>query len=403
MAIVVPEYLSKKSLPLASDIFYHKNIVYFLPTGFHPTEINSVLDFPSYCKTNEVALPYIIWDSCKLYFDADKEALECVKIIEPFRKNFINLVMPAYPRGREQIDECKILLKENPDIYECFKETALDLKFISRELLSHILFEIFLEEGYEGAIKYIKDNFTSFDDLLFLIAAVMVNRLSIFSKLDTPLLIYNHSWYPVFDKLSGLLEKVQNTSLTDSFLVEHFQYKLFETILLPIFGYCDSQKKNYHIAEIAKGKVNEIDCLKRECAIIAEEVVLLPTSDSNLKQKRLSELLNKKVIEPLGDITKKPAKDINQIIKDFMFDSTVVGGLVAMIEKPDSTVLKVALAAGAISAGARYIFRDKSLENNVPSQIIVDGMKRMKVDYKEIQKEINNILIEEISFPKKWM
>jgi hypothetical protein len=402
MAIVIPEYLSKRSLPLASDIFFHQNIIYFLPTGFHPTEINSVLDFPDYCKKNEVALPYTIWDSCRLYFEADKEALECVKILEPFRRNFIKFVLPIYPRGRKEIDDCKVTLKENPDIYKDFKETALDLTFVSRELLSHILYEIFLEEGYEGAVKYIKENFTSIDDLLLLIAAVLINRLRIFSKMDSSFLMYNHSWYPVFDKLLDLLCKTQKTSSSDSLLVEHFQYKLFEMILYPVYGYCNLHSKNHEIAKIAKEKVAEINCLKEECMSIAEEVVLLPTTDTNLKQKRLSNLLNKRVVGPLGDIANKPVKDINQIIKDFVLDSTVVGGLVAMIENPDPIVLKVALAAGAISASARYLFRDKSLEKNIPSQIILEGMKKMRVDYEQIQNDIKGILIEDTSFPEKW-
>lgn len=402
MAIVIPEYLSKRSFPLASDIFFHQKVTYFLPTGFHPTEINSVLDFPDYCKKNEVALPYAIWDSCRLYFEASKDALESAKILEPFKRDFIKFIIPVYPRGRKQIDECKVILKENPDIYKDFKEIALDLTFVSRELLSHILYEIFLEEGYEGVIKYIMENSASADDFLLLIAAVLMNRIRILMKTEVPILVYNHSWYPVIDKLSSLLDKTQRISASDNFLVEHFHYKLFESILYPIFGYCDLQSKNYEIVKIAREKAEEINCLKEECMFIAEEVVLLHTVDKSLKQKRLSDLINKKIVEPLGGISNKSVKDINQIIKDFVLDSTVVGGLVAMVDKPDPTALKVALAAGAISAGTRYLFRDKSLEKNIPSKIILDGMKKMKVDYGKIQEEIKYILIEDISIPDKW-
>lgn len=402
MAIVIPEYLSKKSLPLASDIFFHQNIIYFLPTGFHPIEINNVLDFPDYCKKKEVALPYIIWDSCRLYFEADKESLECAEILEPFRRSFIKCVLPIYPRGRKEIDDCKVFLKENQDIYEDFKKIALDLTFVSRELLSHILYEIFLEEGNEGAIEYIRENMSSIDDFLFLIAAVLINRLRIFSEMDSAFLIYNHSWYPVFSKISDLLCKVEKNSSSDSFLVEHFQFKLFESILYPVFGYCDLKTKNEKIAKIIKEKIAEINYLKEECMSIAEEVVLLPTTDNTLRQKRLSNLLNKRIVEPLGDITNRPARDIDQIIKDFLLDSTVVGGLIVTIQKPDPTVFKIALAAGAISAAARYLFRDKSLEKNIPNQVILEGMKKMKIDYEQIQKDIRGILIEDTSFPEKW-
>ena len=76
--------------------------------------------------------------------------------------------------------------------------------------------------------------------------------------------------------------------------------------------------KNENIAKISKEKVAEINNLKEECMLIAEEVVLLPTTDNTLKQKRLSNLLKKRIVEPLGDITNKPARDIHQINKDFL-------------------------------------------------------------------------------------
>lgn len=402
MAIVIPEYLSKKTIPLASDIFYHKNITFFLPTGFHPIEINNVLDFPLYCKENDIALPHTIWSSCRLYFDADIEALECLKILEPFRNKFIKFVLPVYPRGRNQIDECKVILRENPAIYESLKAIPHDTTLVSRELLSHILYEIFLEEGYEGAVKYINQHITSQDDFRLLIAAVLINRLKSLSRIDTSILMYNHSWYPVFHKLLNLLDNGQDTSNSDVFLVEHFQYKLFEEILYPVFGYCDTNSKNQEISKIATDKEVEINNLRSVCMSIAEEVVLLPTKDMQLKQKKLSDLLNIKVVEPLEYITNKPSRDIRQMVRDFTLDSTVVGGILATLETLNPEVLKIALTAGAISASARYLLRDQSLEKSIPSQIILDGMKKMRVDHEQIQNDIKKILIDQVYFPEKW-
>jgi hypothetical protein len=60
MVVVAPGYLNEKSLPYASDIFYHNKLLYFLPTGFHPIELNSVGLFPDFCKSHEVAMPQIL-------------------------------------------------------------------------------------------------------------------------------------------------------------------------------------------------------------------------------------------------------------------------------------------------------------------------------------------------------
>ena len=76
--IVIPSYLNKYCLPYASDIFYHGHLTYFLPTGFMPQEMKTVFEFPQYCRSRAIALPNIIWDMCKLYFENDIEANECV-------------------------------------------------------------------------------------------------------------------------------------------------------------------------------------------------------------------------------------------------------------------------------------------------------------------------------------
>lgn len=61
VSIVCPDYLCHNTLPYASDIFYHRKIVYTLPTGFHSEETNAVINFPEYCKKNSIFLNDIVW------------------------------------------------------------------------------------------------------------------------------------------------------------------------------------------------------------------------------------------------------------------------------------------------------------------------------------------------------
>jgi len=62
MVIVGPEYLSYMTLPSASDILYHGNLVYFLPTGFSKYEYELIAGFLRIVRKNNIFLPSFIWE-----------------------------------------------------------------------------------------------------------------------------------------------------------------------------------------------------------------------------------------------------------------------------------------------------------------------------------------------------
>jgi hypothetical protein len=364
MAIVGPGYLNLNYLPNASDIFYHEKLIYFLPTGFHPIELNSIIEFPSYCFDKSIALPSIIWDMCNLYFECDKAAEECLDIIEPLREKFVKIIATIYPRDWSAIDDSRKLLVKYPLLYENFKKTVFDLQFAARELLSHVLYEIFILEGYNGAIKYLRANSKNPEDLLLLIAAVLINRLKIFTKYNSTLLLYDCSWFPVISQLAKLDDsggaKDTNVDDSDSLNVEHFRFKLFEAILMPIFGRCETKTKSHTVEQIATKKRKEIDVLKERCKVIATEVVLLPTCDIKLKQAKLSDMITKEILKPLSDVIEKPLKDIKSLLSNFILDSTVIGGVLSLLQNSDVNVMSTAVAAGAISTVVKYILHEES-------------------------------------------
>jgi len=406
MVIVGPGYLNQKCLPYASDVFYHDRLIYFLPTGFHPLELHSVLEFPRYCYDNSIALPGIIWEMCNLYFENGKAATESINLIEPLRKKFVTIAGAIYSRDRSAIDKSRKLLAEHPLLYEGFQKTAFDLRFAARELLSHVLFEIFIQEGYKGAVEYFRANTNNPDDLLHLIAAVLINRLKLFVSHSTSLLIYEHTWYPLINQMVALYNPDKSTDVdvdkSDSHVVEHFRYKLFETILMPIFGRCDTQSKSHMVAELASKKRKEIDALKDECQLVARKVVLLPTHDVKLRQAELSDMIRKHVTEPLGDLLEKPSKDTQGLLRDFILDSTVIGGVLSILQHDHVNVLITTAAAAGISAGVKYILRKKSRRKIEPSDLLVTGIQKMRIEHEEIQRQLNRISIEEVSLPSEW-
>jgi len=253
--VVGPGYLSPNCLPYASDIFYHKKLTYLLPTGFHPVELKAVIEFPRYCFDHSIAFPEILWEMCSLYFDNSKAAQEALDIIEPLRGSFIQIIATIYPRDRAAIKSAKQLFMAHPSLQECFRKTDFDMRFAARELLSHVLFEIFMEGGYEGAVNYLRVNSKNPEEFFQLVEAMLINRLRMLPA-DT-LLLQEQTWYPLINQMNslGLFDKPWDSVVheVDSFDIEHFRYKLFETILSPIFGRCDSQQRGSRRGRMSDG------------------------------------------------------------------------------------------------------------------------------------------------------
>jgi hypothetical protein len=408
MALIGPGYLSQKSLPYASDVFYHQKLTYFSPTGFHPTETNSVIEFPGYCHQHSIALPEIIWEMPQHYFNSAKALIENSEILEPLRDKVIKLVQPVYARDRSAIDRAKATIIENPILLEKFKLVDLDLQLVSRELLSHVLYGLFLEEGFSGAIQYIHDNSKTSDDFLLLIASVLVNRLrALFIYPSSELLLYEHSWSPIIHELARMVDVEKSDESSDSTVssdrveIENFKFKLFEVVLSPLFGRCDSYSKSMFVAQTLQDRQEEINVLKQECGYIGREVILLPTSDPNIKQEVLQEQIKKRILEPLSDISRKPKQDILKLLTEFTLDGSVMGGILTIFQGFNPVVLGTGAATAALSVGLRYLLSERSQKSVNPSNLLVKGMNTSRIKYEEIQTHLNAISMSEITVPDK--
>lgn len=113
-------------------------------------------------------------------------------------------------------------------------------------------------------------------------------------------------------------------------------------------------------------------------------------------------MVRKHITEPLGALVEKPYRDIRKLLRDFLTDSTMIGALLMVLQHPGPEILKTAAAAGAISAGARYILRDKSRKRVLPSSLLLTGIREMKAEYEEVQMQLNSISVEQLSLPKVW-
>jgi len=401
MIVVGPGYLNERSLPYASDVFYHGRLLYFLPTGFHPLELHSVAQFPEYCAIHSVPMPSVIWEMCRLYFQNSGPANTCLEVLEPLIQEHITVAVPSYPRGRYAVERAQALLCDHPLLLTAFADIDIDMRFVSRELLSHVLFEIFIEEGFRGAIAYLNANGDSPQKLVRLVAAILLNRLKIFANRQTKLLVYEHTWYPFMHSALDLLSG-EGTQNDHAFKVEHFRYKLFETILLPIFGKCDSKRKSELAAKTAQKRERAIVGLKEQCEIVAREVVLLPTQNEELRQKVLADEIKTRISEPLADLIRKPQRDVLNLLRDFTLDSTVIGGLLASAQGATGAVLGLAATAGAVATGVKYLISEEQGRLEKPSQLLLDGMRKARLDEESVQKHLRSISVDQLRIPDEW-
>jgi hypothetical protein len=393
MITACPGYISNKNLPLASDIFYHRKIRYLAPTGFTPVEINNVFDFPAYCDKKNIRLPGIIWEMCNSYFINSSNALQAFNIMEPLHENNYDMIMTSYPRDIKAIEKAKVFLIENPHLVKIFDDGLIDPLIVSRETLSHILYGVYLESGNDGAVSYIMNNSKTIDDLKLLILATIINRLNIFAQIDSELLIYNQEWLPFIDEVLKNTKKSDcKWKNSDERDIELMTYKLFEAIITPIFGSCDEFNKNRFIAETNIYKIDSIQELKNKCNKISTEIILMNTDSENLKEKYLKELLSKNIIEPFGELIDKPKNDINKLVFEILLESGVVGGLLTLVQGMGVETLVYAMAAGTISTGAKYLYTERNQKSDVPSELLLAGLKEMRKDYAEYEKKIYKML-----------
>jgi hypothetical protein len=401
-AFVGPDYLCKRNLPYAADVFYHGKIIYFLPTGFHPLETESVASFPEYCISNSIALPMAFWKMCNIYFESAMESKECADILQPLRKDHIVIAESVYNRDLKAIRSMKALISKHPQLYELFKKIPVDMKFASRELMSHALYAVVLERGTSGAAQYLRKQSVSIDTLSKLIAAVILNRIRNITLFPGNLLIFEHEWYPIVLELSKYTNKgtpnhvIHNDE--DSGRIEFVKFRLFEQLLNPVYGRCDTLSKSERIAKTISTKADEIKVLKQECQKIATEIVLTPTKDIWLKQQKLSELVEKEIVNPLSEVMERPSREIKNMLADFVLDSTVIAGVLGVAEGASAETLGIAIGAGVISSTLKNLTLG-TWRREVPSQFIVTGMKMLKIKWEVVQKQLSEISIKEISVP----
>lgn len=387
--MVCPNYLCYDTLPYAADIFYYGNLTYFMPTGISQNEWENIIDFPRYCLERNITLPQIIWEMHNKYFECSKQAVECSKILEPLEHKVLK-ISAVYARDTNTISKCRKELCDNPRLLECFSKSADDLNFLTRELFSHIFLEVYFEGGFDLIKEYLEINFSNQETIFELLAAVIINRMNnIFCGENMNYIIYNHNWYPFLIEYFSKQQKEGETKNIDS--IDPDIHRLFTEIISPIFGKCDSRKKAEYIARTVEKQSDAILGLKNICKEIIETSMFYKNDEVDLREEKLKSLVVEKVIEPLSYMVSKPKNDVKKIITDFVLDSTVIGGILSTVQGFSPDTVGLSAAAGAISVGLNYIINGGKNTKSEPTKLLVEGLKKNKVEYLQYEKALTEI------------
>lgn len=396
MKVIVPEYLNNRTLPYVSDVFYFDEINYIKPTGFIPKEYKLVFEFPFYCKEKNIELPQFVWEMCDKYFINDKIFLENLKIIEPLRGNMVNVNAIAFDRGIDAINKAKILLSENLDLQCYIDNLSIDFNYISREMMSHVLYEIFLIEGYEGSINYMRKNFLDSYSLHKTISAVVLNRFLNIEKMNSKILTYDVN-------LAFFLRKLEENKATacistkfDSDIDDYISHRLFNEIICPIFGKCDTEKKSEKVLKIKRKNKQEIILLREICSDISDEIALVNVKNQNMLQKKLEKELKDKIIIPLTYMLEKPKNDIKNLLTEIIIDSSLFSLVLGGFTELDVKAFPKSIVAGVLKNSFKYLINELNKKSDNPSDLLLRGIKEFCIKNEDVKDKIGDISIDSL-------
>jgi hypothetical protein len=399
-----PEYISDKYLPRATDLFYHNTITIFAPTGFHPIEMTSVFSYPNTCIERNIALPQIIWEMHISYLKASFNAKNALVILEPLLKKHIVISQLSFARDYNAINRCKDLIHANPNITDLINKVPKSFELISREVLSHILFEVMIEDGINGVTRYLKENTANDDKLNLLINAALINKLRIYNYVPfSNSLVNNDSWAMLIENLVSLSQDSKSIKdnlsylSSDIFKISQIAFNIFNQVLYPIYGDCDSLEKNAKICLLLENHKEEIEYFKKQCFNIAKEIHINRITDSNLAQMIYSDLVKAEILDPLEELLKQKKQNIKNYITGTFKDSGVVASLLAVITEPNFSLFALSMGASALSNLYDLYRAEKERKLHLPSKFVLTSIKEMERDYESIQNYITNLMYSQVN------
>jgi hypothetical protein len=125
-------------------------------------------------------------------------------------------------------------------------------------------------------------------------------------------------------------------------------------------------------------KREEIENLINVCRSISTDFLLLQSRDSELKRKKLSFLLEERIIEPLSNLLEQPKRNAKKFLIKSIASSGVIASLISMTTQPNFLTLGISATAGTISAGINQLIEQQA-KKKIPTKFLITSLRKMKI------------------------
>jgi hypothetical protein len=113
-------------------------------------------------------------------------------------------------------------------------------------------------------------------------------------------------------------------------------------------------------------------------------------------------LLSSRCMVFFSSLLGKPRNDVLRLLRDFVLDSTVIGGLLSITQGAGIATAGVAAAAGALSAGFRYLISERSQRKIQPSSLLIEGIRRVSLEAEAMHRHLQSISMRDLAIPVEW-
>jgi hypothetical protein len=401
--VVLPGYLSDEILPEVADILYFPHMLYWMPTGFTDVEVNAVAEFPAYCGERRIDMPDSVWNLLSWYRESDERALSAAELLHPLREaQLVQYLLPVYGRGQREVEVARQALLADSDLQRSLSTAPFDACLFARELIGHALFGVFVEAGYEGSVRVFRDALTTEESFTDILGAATINRISAMLRTDMIPLIYDQGWLSLFNaikanrELTGENGGEPSTSQNDEreWPLEYSTFRIFGEILRPVFGVCDTVSKNSWVAQMREGRADDIARLRSECKDVAVSMLGASGEIPSVRTEILRRELQNRIADPLQALASTSKRQVREVAKSVVFDSTVIGTIFGMLTNFDPRTIGLSVVSAAVASIGRQMLESPSAPGHLC--LLRDGLIATEGQYAELRRHLLALSVSEV-------
>jgi hypothetical protein len=277
-----------------------------------------------------------------------------------------------------------------------------DACLFARELIGHALFGVFVEAGYEESVTVFRDAIATEESFTDILGAATINRISVMLRAGIVPLVYDWRWIPFFNaieanrELAGENGGERATSRSDEneWPLESSTFRIFGEILRPVFGVCDTVGKNSWVAQMRERRADDIARLRSECKNVAVSMLGVSGEIPSVRTEILRRELQNRISDPLQALASTSKRQVREVAKSVVFDSTVIGTIFGMLTNFDPRTIGLSVVSAAVASIGRQMLESPSAPGHLC--LLRDGLIATEGEYAELRRHLLTLAASEV-------